>query len=154
MKKQGDVPADTVVVSFRAPRQLVEELDKIAQGDQRTRANYIVRTLTQAVTLKPAIDVVGRILPVFVEEVNKDSESIQAEFHCGMMTGARWTIEAFFGKRAIRWVNHKVRQQTKLPMPHTVALAPDGYRLPSRGRASMASAHADPDIVEEAWAGN
>ena len=125
---QGDGTADTVVVSFRAPRKLLDQLDKIAQGDQRTRANFIVRTLTQAVTLEPAIDVVGRILPMLVEEDKKDPDSIQTEFHRGLMAGARWIIGAFFGKRAIRWVNHQVRQKTNLPMPHTIAVAPDGNR--------------------------
>jgi len=40
---------DTVVISFRAPRALVSQLDEIARGDQRTRANFIINTLTRAI---------------------------------------------------------------------------------------------------------
>lgn len=119
---------DTVVVSFRAPRALVAELDKIASGDQRTRANFIGRTLTQAVTLEPAISTIEHILPRLVELDQKSPDSIQTEYYRGVMNGARWMLGAFFGKRATRWVNQQVRQRTKLPMPHVVPLAEDGKR--------------------------
>lgn len=128
MQKPTNSPSDTVIVSFRAPRELVNQLDKFALGDQRTRANFIVRTLTQAVTLEPAIQVVEQILPMLVEENNKDPDSIQTEYNRGLMMGARWAIGAFFGKRAIRWVNQKVCTHTGLPMPHALALARDGHR--------------------------
>jgi hypothetical protein len=119
---------DTVVVSFRAPRSLVTELEKMANGDQRTRANFIVRMLTQAVTLEPAISSIERILPRFVELDQKSPESVQAEYYRGMMNGLRSMVGAFFGKRAMRWVNQQVRERTKLPMPHVVALSEDGNR--------------------------
>ncbi len=127
-QKPTDLSSDTIVVSFRAPRDLVNQLDKFALGDQRTRANFIVRTLTQAVTLEPAIQVIEQILPMLVEEDKRDSGSIQTEYNRGLMMGARWVIEAFFGKRAIRWVNQRVRTRTGLPMPHAIALARDGNR--------------------------
>src|ERR1035441_446626 len=57
---------DTVVISFRAPRELIRELDEIAKGDQRTRANFIVRTLTHAVSLEPAIVAIEQIVPRLV----------------------------------------------------------------------------------------
>ena len=119
---------DTVVVSFRAPRALVSELEKIASGDQRTRANFIVRTLSQAVTLEPAISTIEQLLPRLVELDQKSPDSIETEYCRGMMNGARWMLSAFFGKRAMRWVNQQVRQRTKLPMPHIVPLARDGNR--------------------------
>lgn len=119
---------DSVVVSFRAPRVLVEELDEIASGSQRTRANFIVRTLTQAVSLEPAITTMEQILPRLVELHQKAPDSAQAEFYRGVMSGARWMLAAFFGKRAIRWANEQVRKRTGLPMPHVVPLAEDGNR--------------------------
>jgi predicted transcriptional regulator len=119
---------DSVVVSFRAPRALVQQLDEMASGDQRTRANFIVRTLTHAVTLEPAISTIERILPWLCELDQKRPDSIQAEFQRGAMSGARAMLGAFFGKRAIRWVNSQVRQRTKLPMPHVVPAAEDGNR--------------------------
>ncbi len=127
-QKTTDSISDSVVVSFRAPRELVNQLDRIAQGDQRTRANFIVRTLTQAVTLEPAVEVIEQIQRMLVQEDEKDSNSIQTEFNRGLMGGARWILGAFFGKRTIRWVNQQVRKRTNLPMPHTIPLAPDGNR--------------------------
>jgi hypothetical protein len=44
------------------------------------------------------------------------------------MTGAHWAIGAFFGERAIRWVNQKVVMRTGLPMAHALALTRDGHR--------------------------
>jgi hypothetical protein len=126
--KRIELSGETIVVSFRAARSLVNELDKIALGDQRTRANFIVRVLSQAVSLEPAIETVERILPMLVEEDKKDPDSVQTEYFRGMMAGARWMIGSFFGKRAIRSVNHAVRRRTNLPTPHIIALAPDGNR--------------------------
>ncbi len=119
---------DTVTISFRASRALVEELDKIASGSQRTRANFIVRILTQAVSLEPAVATIEQILPRLVELDQKAPDSVQAEFYRGLLSGARWMVSAFFGKRAVRWVNQTVRERTKLPMPHVVPLAEDGNR--------------------------
>jgi hypothetical protein len=119
---------DTVVISFRAPQKLVMQLDEIARGDQRTRANFIVNTLTRAVTLEPAINTIEQILPKLVELDQKAPDGIQTEYYRGLMNGARWMLSAFFGDRAMRWVNRQVKQRTHLPMPHIVALSEDGNR--------------------------
>lgn len=126
--REQKADSDTMVVSFRAPRSLVKELDEIAKGDDRTRANFIVRTLSQAVSLEPGIQAIEQMLPRLVEEHEKNPDSIQAEYWRGAMGGARSVIMAFFGKRAMRWVNQRVREKTKLPMPHVVPVQMDGYR--------------------------
>lgn len=126
-RKAPDV-GDTVVVSFRAPRELVLQLDEIAKGSQRSRANFIVRTLTHAANLEPAVVAMEQIQRHLVELDNKNPDSLQTEYYRGVMAGARDIIAAFFGKRAIRWVNHKVRERTKLPMPHVIPLSEDGNR--------------------------
>ena len=118
----------TVVISFRAPQTLVDDLDEIARGDQRTRANFIVNELTKAISLEPAINTIEGILPRLVELDEKNPDSIQAEYYRGLMAGARWMLSAFYGKRAIRWVNQQVRQRTQLPIPHVVPLDKDGNR--------------------------
>ena len=120
--------SETMVVSFRAPRALVKELDQIAKGDDRTRANFVVRTLSQAVSLEPAIQTIEQMLPRLLEEHQKNPDSVQSEYWRGAMGGARSVIMAFFGKRAMRWVNQRVREKTKLPIPHVVPLQSDGYR--------------------------
>jgi predicted transcriptional regulator len=108
MEQKPPDSEETVVVSFRAPRELVTELDEIAKGDQRTRANFIVRTLTHAVTLEPAITIIEQIQARLVELASKDPDGIQTEYYRGAMGGARSILAAFFSKRAIRWVNRKV----------------------------------------------
>jgi hypothetical protein len=127
-RKRSEAEDDTVVISFRAPRKLVEELDKFASGDQRTRANFIVLTLSHAVFLEPAIQTIAQILKPFSEEHTKNPDSVEAEHWRGVMTGARWMLGAFFGDRTVRWVNRKVREKTNLPMPHAVPLQADGMR--------------------------
>lgn len=126
--KAAGSSGDTVVVSFRAPRELVAQLDEIAKGDQRTRANFIVRTLTHAITLEPAIVTIEQIQTRLVELAAKDPNSVQTEYYRGAMGGARSILSTFFGKRAIRWVNRRVRQRTGLPMPHVIPLSEDGNR--------------------------
>ena len=42
----------TLVVSFRAPEVLIKRLDKLAEEEQRSRANLIIRILTKAVQVK------------------------------------------------------------------------------------------------------
>ena len=131
MKRSGmeqEAGSDTMVVSFRAPRSLVAELDEIANGDDRTRANFIVRTISHAVSLEPGIQTIEQILPRLVEEHEKNPDSIQSEYWRGAMGGARSVIMAFFGKRAMRWVNQRVREKTKLPMPHVIPAQPNGHR--------------------------
>ena len=118
----------TIVISFRAPRSLVRDLDEIAKGDDRTRANFIVRTLSHAVSLEPAIQTIEQILPRLVEEHRKNPDSMQSEFWRGAMSGARSMLMAFFNKRAMRWVNQKVRERTRLSMPHVVPMQDDGNR--------------------------
>src|SRR5262249_10324816 len=107
---------------------LVQKLDEIAKYDQRTRANFLVRTLTQAVTLEPAIATIEMILPRLVELAEKSPDGIQTEYYRGVMSGARSMLSAFFGKRAIRWVNAQVKKRSNLPMPHVIPLSEDGYR--------------------------
>ena len=136
-KKPSSEESQTVVISFRAPRSLVTELDKIASGDQRTRANFIVSTLTKAVSLEPAIHTIEQILPRLVELHQKNTDSPQAEYSRGLMNGARWMLSAFFGDRAMRWVNQQVKQRTDLPMPHVVPLAEDGNRYGSDSEADI-----------------
>ena len=119
---------ETVVISFRAPRKLVEQLDEIAEGDHRTRANFMVRMLTHAVSLEPGIQIIEQILPALFREHKQNPDSLQAERFRAEMRGARAVISAFFGKRAVGWINRQVRQRTKLPIPSVVPLEQNGYR--------------------------
>jgi predicted transcriptional regulator len=128
-KDQKAISSDeAAVVSFRAPRELVAQLDEIAKGDQRTRANFIVRILTHAVTLEPAVATIEQILPRLAELAEKDPDGIQTEYYRGAMGGARSMLAAFFGKRAIRWVDRQVRARTGLPIPTVIPLSEDGSR--------------------------
>jgi len=127
-RRKPETEIDSVVVSFRVPRSLARNLEEIASHDDRSRANFITRTLTHAVSLEPAIQTIEDMLPRLLEEHEKNPDSIQAEYWRGAMGGARSMLMAFFGKRAVRWVNQKVRERSKLPIPHVVPMQPDGYR--------------------------
>lgn len=131
-KKPASAESDTVVISFRAPRDLVAQLDEIASGDQRTRANFIVSTLTKAISLEPAITTIGEhILPRLVELDKKKPDSMQAEYSRGLMCGASWMLSALYGKRAVSWVKQQVRRRTNLPIPLSLPLNEDGNRYGS-----------------------
>ena len=58
--KPSSAESDTVVISFRAPIDLVAQLDELASRDQRTRANFIVNLLSIAIT-KPCFKMTGNI---------------------------------------------------------------------------------------------
>jgi len=63
-----------------------------------------------------------------VEEYEKEPDGIQTEYWRGAMGGRTFMLIGFFSKRAMRWVNGKVRERTQLPMPAVVPLARDGHR--------------------------
>lgn len=123
-----EVTNETVVVSFRLPRSVVRKIDEIASGDTRSRANFIARILSQAVSLEPGIRTVESIQKLLCDEVGRNPNSIQAEYVRGSMHGARWMLAAFFGDRAVRWVNHRAREKTGLPMPNVLPMQADGER--------------------------
>ncbi len=95
-KKTSTTQDDTVVVSFRAPRELAARLEEIAQHDQRTRANFIVRTLSLAVSLEPAIQVIEEIQRRLVEEYEKEPDGIQTEYWRGAMGGRTFNASRVF----------------------------------------------------------
>jgi hypothetical protein len=127
-KRQTPDTEESVVVSFRVPRSLAVELEEIAKRDDRSRANFITRTLTHAVSLEPAIQTIAEIVPRLLEEHEKDPNSIQCEYWRGMRRGASAMLDAFFGRRALRWVNQKVREKTNLPIAHAIQMDRDGNR--------------------------
>ncbi|MGO8759444.1 MAG: hypothetical protein ACLQG3_15095 [Terracidiphilus sp.] len=123
-----DNDADTVVISFRLPRTLADKLDEIASGDTRSRANFVARTLAQAISLEPAIDTIATIQKLLCADIEKNPDGIQAEYGRGQLHGARWMLSAFFGDRAARRANRMACKKTGLPMPHVLPLQPDGQR--------------------------
>jgi len=118
----------TVVVSFRAPTQLVEKLDDLAQGDQRTRANFLLRMLTNAISLEPGVRLIGDIIPNILREMEENPDSPQTEYYRGELRGAREAISGFFGRRASLWVEDRVRERSGLPIPPVNRLYKDGKR--------------------------
>jgi hypothetical protein len=46
-------------------------------------------------------------------------------------------LTAFFGDRAMRWVNREVKQRTHLPMPHILPLEEDGNRYGTDSEADL-----------------
>ena len=127
-KINNESNTETIVVSFRLPRSIVKMIDGIASGDTRTRSNFVARTLTNAVTLEPAIQTIEYIQKYLCADIERDAESKQTEYGRGQMHGAGLMLSAFFGDSARRWVKRKVCEKSGLPMPSIVPLQPDGER--------------------------
>jgi hypothetical protein len=122
---------DSVVVSFRAPRMLVEEVDKFASGSQRTRASFIVRTLMQAVSLDAAVaDQLVRhgegLLRAFHQEYRRNPVGAETEFQRGMVTEWRHLLDLLYGERITEELVLRARNKVKLSVPPAGPLTDDG----------------------------
>ncbi len=118
---------DTVVISFRAPRALVKEVDKLAADNQRTRASFIVRALTQAVSLDPEIvQHGGELLKAFHQSYERDPVGVETEFRRGMVTEWRHFLHLLFGRRITEKLVLLARNKVKLSVPPAGPLADDG----------------------------
>jgi hypothetical protein len=118
---------ETVVVSFRAPVELVKRLDELAQGDQRNRANFILRTLTRAASATERLAKQGEfLLKVFHECYAKDQVGRETEFWRGKIAGWKQTLVTCYGAGTAEQIILRASGAANLPVPHSGTLAPDG----------------------------
>jgi hypothetical protein len=118
---------ETVIVSFRAPVELVRRLDELAQGDQRNRANFILKMLTAIASAhQPLVQYGVFLLKVFHDLRTKDSVSRETEFRRGEIAGWKRSLVASYGADIAEQVILRAREAAKLPVPHSGTLAPDG----------------------------
>jgi len=119
----------TEVVSFRISPQLLARLDKLAKSEMRSRGNMIMAQLNRSMA---GIDIVTRRLEWLVstlhEEEQRNPDSPQAEYWRGALHDTKWLLRVFCGQQVGEEVLARVRQKTRLPMPHVVGLDHDGNR--------------------------
>ena len=118
---------ETVIVSFRAPTELAKRLDELAQGDQRNRANYVLKILSSVVSAREPLAQEGAsLLKIFHALYGKDPVSRETEFWRGKIAGWKRTLVASYGADIAEQIILRAREVANLPVPHSGSLAPDG----------------------------
>jgi hypothetical protein len=118
---------ETVIVSFRAPIELAKRLDELAQGDQRNRANFVLKVLTSVASAhEPLVQYGAFLLKAFHDLRAKDPVSRETEFRRGEIAGWKRTLVASYGADIAEQIILRARELAKLPVPHSGTLAPDG----------------------------
>ena len=118
---------ETVIVSFRAPVELAKRLDEMAQGDQRNRANFILKMLTAVTSAHEPLVLDGvSWLQAFHGSYAKDHKSRETEFWRGKIAGWKRTLVTLYGASIAEDIILRAREVAKLPVPHAGTLASDG----------------------------
>lgn len=119
---------ETVVISFRAPLELVKKLDELAENDHRNRANFILTTLVR--TTSGELERSGEFwLKAFHDSYAKDPVSTETEFWRGQIAGWKRTLVAAYGASTAEEIVLRASESAKLPVPHAGLLSLDkrGY---------------------------
>jgi len=88
----------TVTISFRAPVELAGRLDKLAEGDQRNRANFILRVMTAlASATEPLVKDGVFYLKAFHDCHKKSPVDRETEFWRGKVAGWKRTLVTAYG---------------------------------------------------------
>lgn len=125
--KSSSPDRETVIVSFRAPVELAKRLDEMAQGDQRNRANFILKMLTAVTSAHEPLVLDGvSWLQAFHGFYAKDHKSRETEFWRGKIAGWKRTLVTLYGASIAEDIILRAREVAKLPVPHAGTLASDG----------------------------
>ncbi|MGB9233652.1 MAG: hypothetical protein WCC04_04500 [Terriglobales bacterium] len=116
---------ETVVISFRAPLELVKKLDELAENDHRNRANFILTTLARA-TSGELVKSGEFWLKVFHQSYSKDPVGRETEFWRGQIAGWKRTLVAAYGASTAEKIILRASESAKLRVPHSGTLTPDG----------------------------
>jgi hypothetical protein len=115
----------TVVISFRAPVELVKKLDQLAENDHRNRANFILTTLVRA-TSGELVRSGEFWLKAFHQSYATDPVGRETEFWRGQIAGWKRTLVAAYGASTAEKIILRASEAAKLPVPHAGTLSPDG----------------------------
>jgi hypothetical protein len=115
----------TLVISFRAPIELVKKLDQLAENDHRNRANFILTTLVRA-TSGELVRSGEFWLKAFHESYAKDPVGRETEFWRGQIAGWKRTLVAAYGASTAEKIIFQASEAANLPVPHAGTLSPDG----------------------------
>ena len=127
-KADGPSPGEdvgTVVISFRAPLDLVRKLDQLAESDYRNRANFVLTTLVRA-TSGELVRSGEFWLKAFHQSYAKDPVSRETEFWRGQIAGWKRTLVAAYGASTAEKIILEASKAANLPVPHAGTLSSDG----------------------------
>lgn len=117
--------AETAVISFRAPLELVKKLDELAEDDYRNRANFILTMLARA-TSEELVRSGEFWIKTFHHFYAKDPAGRETEFYRGQIAGWKRTLVAAYGAGIAEKIILQASAAAKLPVPHAGPLSPDG----------------------------
>ena len=115
----------TVVISFRAPLELVRKLDELAESDLRNRANFVLTTLARA-TSGELVRSGEFWLKAFHRSYSKDPAGRETEFWRGQIAGWKRTLVAAYGASTAEKIILQASEAANLPVPHAGTLSSDG----------------------------
>jgi hypothetical protein len=120
---------DVEVVSFRVPKDVLEQFDRVAEIGRCSRASMIRAMMERSAN---AVMIMTRSLEwqvnIMADLEAKYPDSPQLEYRRGQLHATKAMLSSFLGERTKDYVLQKVRENTGLPIPHSIALDPDGNR--------------------------
>ena len=120
---------DVDVVSFRVPKDVLEQFDRIAEIERCSRASMIRAMMERADKMVTTTTRYLEWLVKTMEELEaKYPNSPQLEFRRGQLHATKSMLSSFLGERLKDHTLNEVRRNTGLPIPHVISLDPDGNR--------------------------
>jgi predicted transcriptional regulator len=120
---------DVEVVSFRVPKDVLEQFDRVAEMERRPRASMIRSMMESSVN---AVTMMTRNLEwqvkIMADLEEKYPDSPQLEYRRGQLHATKALLSTFLGERTKNHILQKVRRKTGLPIPHIIPLDSDGNR--------------------------
>jgi hypothetical protein len=120
---------DVDVVSVRIPKDVLEQFDRIAEIERRSRASMIRTMMERADKI---VTTTTRYLEWLVKTMEdleaKYPNSPQLEFRRGQLHATKSMLSSFLGERLKDHTLNEVRKNTGLPIPHVISLDLDGNR--------------------------
>jgi hypothetical protein len=120
---------DVEVVSFRVPKDVLKQFDRIAEMERRPRASMIRAMMESSVN---AVTIMTRNLEwqvkIMADLEAKYPDSPQLEYRRGQLHSTKALLSIFLGERTKDHLLQKVREKTGLPIPHIISLDRDGNR--------------------------
>ena len=119
---------DVEVVSFRVPKDILEQFDRIAEMERRPRASMIRAMMESSVN---AVTIMTRSLEWQVKrmaDLEAKPDSPELEYRRGQLHATKSLLKTFLGERTKDHILQKVRKKTGLPIPHIIPLDLDGNR--------------------------
>lgn len=120
---------DVEVVSFRVPKDILEQFDNLAEIGRQTRASMIRAMMERSVK---AFTMMARYLEwqvkIMADLEAKYPGSPQLEYRRGQLHAMKAMLSAFLGEQTKDFILRRVRENTGLPIPHIISLDVDGNR--------------------------